>query len=58
MGSHNDRHRREKLRTDSAKRQSDVEMTRSWIFERGYPVAGPQVNAVLGAQSAVPTRVR
>jgi hypothetical protein len=57
MGSYQDRRRREDIRVDTERRQSDVEMTRSWIFERGYPVAGTQVEGVLGPSSGVPTRV-
>ena len=32
-------------------------MTRSWIFQRGYPVDGPQVKVKLNPTSAVPTHV-
>jgi hypothetical protein len=57
MGSRNDRNRRENIRSDSERRQADIEMTRGWIFERGYPIDGSQVKGVLGSTSAVPTRV-
>jgi hypothetical protein len=58
MGNRSDRCQRENIRVDSERRQADVEMTRSWIFQRGYPVDGPQVKAKLGPTSAVPIRVR
>jgi hypothetical protein len=57
MGSHQDRRRREDTRIDSDRRRFDIEMTRGWIFERGYPVAGSKVEAILKPSSGVPTRV-
>lgn len=54
----NDMNRREtKARTDSEHRQQDVEMTRDWIFTRGYPVAGTRVEKVMFPKSLTPIRV-
>jgi len=52
-----DRQRREHARIDTPSRQQKVDMTREWIFEKGYGVKSAAVERVLGPESLVPTRV-
>jgi hypothetical protein len=57
MGTKLDARHRANERVDNDARRSKVEMTRSWIFERGYSVAGTAVENILAPTSLVPTRV-
>jgi hypothetical protein len=42
---------------DSEHRQGDVEMTRSWIFEKGYGITSKHIKNILQPTSLVSTRV-
>jgi hypothetical protein len=57
MGTKLDARRRENERVDDDDRKKKVEMTRSWIFERGYGVLSKAVQRILSPMSLVPTRV-
>jgi hypothetical protein len=57
MGTKLDARRRENGRVDNDDRRRKVEMTRGWIFERGYGIAGIAVQRILSPMSLVPTRV-
>jgi hypothetical protein len=57
MGTKPDARRRENERVDDDDRRKKVEMTRNWIFERGYSVLGRAVQRILAPKSLVPTRV-
>jgi hypothetical protein len=57
MGTKADMRRRQKIRQDTSGWRNKIERVRSWIFEKGYLIAGAAVNRVLKPQSWVPTRV-
>ncbi|PSS06869.1 hypothetical protein PHLCEN_2v3527 [Hermanssonia centrifuga] len=59
IGTKLDSKRRQKMaRTDDNGRRRIVNLTRTWIFERGLSITSKYVNDVLGPRSWVPTRVR
>lgn len=43
---------------DNSNRKGNIEMTRSWIFEKGRGILSAAVERVLSPMSLVPTRVR
>jgi hypothetical protein len=57
LGTKLDSRRRDQIREDDMSRQENVEMTRGWIFEKGYRVLSAAVGRILSAMSLVPTRV-
>jgi hypothetical protein len=57
MGTKLDTRRRENERVDNDDRKEKVEMTRGWIFEKGYGVLSKAVQRILAVTSLVPTRV-
>jgi Plavaka transposase len=57
IGTTIDEQRRRHERVDSEHRQGDVEMTRSWIFEKGYGIISKHIENILQPTSLVPTRV-
>jgi hypothetical protein len=58
IGTIPDSQRRERLaRVDDIHHQEDVDLARKFIFDNGAPVTGAHVEAVLNAESRVPTRV-
>jgi hypothetical protein len=57
MGTKLDTRRRENERIDNDDRRAKIEMTRGWIFEKGYGVLSKAVQRVLAPMSLVPTRV-
>ncbi|KAK0479045.1 hypothetical protein EDD18DRAFT_1086749, partial [Armillaria luteobubalina] len=42
---------------DMTARQFDVEMVWEWIYTKGFPVGGAQIEKVLGPTSLTPSRV-
>jgi hypothetical protein len=59
IGTIRDQNRREKLsRIDDIHHQENVNRARTFIFDNGAPVTGKHVEALLNAESRVPTRVR
>jgi len=58
MGSRRDEQRRRTLRIDDNIRRQKIELTRTFIFEKGYPVGHDAINNILDSQSLVPVRVR
>lgn len=57
MGTALDIQRRQKLRTDDTITRSRIDMTRRWIFEKGFPVGCKAINDILETQSLLPVRV-
>ncbi len=58
LGMKRDMARRETwARKDAILRQFTIEMVRKWIYEKGFPVAGDQVEKVLSPVSLMPNRV-
>ncbi|KAF7356030.1 GLOBIN domain-containing protein [Mycena venus] len=55
MGSKADMRRRQKLREDTSVWRDKIKLARSWIFGKGYLLAGAAVNRILKPQSWVPT---
>jgi hypothetical protein len=58
LGTKFDSQRRDEIREDDLNRKGDIEMTRSWIFEKGRGILSAAVERVLSPMSLVPTRVR
>jgi hypothetical protein len=58
MGTKLDMKRREtKQRVDNEHHRRDIENARKLIFERGVPVDGARIKAILSDESYVPIRV-
>ena len=57
LGLKVDKRTRERERVDDHPRRKNVELTRTWIFERGYRLNSVYVDRVLGPKSYIPTRV-
>ena len=57
LGQEVDKRLRERERVDDHPRRKNVELTRTWIFERGYRLNSVHVDRVLGPKSYIPTRV-
>ena len=51
------RQRETNCRIDDQDRRDKVDMTCTWIFEKGYKTNGDPVERVLATESLVPTRV-
>ncbi|KAK0226736.1 hypothetical protein EDD85DRAFT_923411 [Armillaria nabsnona] len=57
LGMKRDMTRREaQAREDGTSRQFSIEMVRKWIYEKGFPVSGAQVEKVLNPTSLTPNR--
>lgn len=57
LGTKADMNARKHERVDNHPRRSEVDRTRSWIYERGYGINSVRIDRVLGSKSYVPTRV-
>ena len=54
LGSANDMKSRKLLRReDTQHRREDIELTRKWIFERGYPVNSRHIEKKIGENSSM-----
>jgi hypothetical protein len=57
MGTKADFRRRQKVREDTPSWRDNIKLVRSWIFDKGYRIAGAAIDRMLKPQSWVPTIV-